>query len=46
MAFRDIRYNAAQYDPIRDCTNHNGCVVEAIPTFSRVLAMILNETFQ
>lgn len=34
--FTDIPYNAAQYDPIRDCTNHNGCVVEAIHTFSKV----------
>ena len=36
--FVDIPYNAAQYDPIRDCANHNGCVVEAIHTFSKVLA--------
>jgi hypothetical protein len=26
----DIPANAKAYDPIRDCTNHNGCVVEAI----------------
>jgi len=32
--------------PVRDCANHNGCVVEAIPAFSRVLAAILNETFR
>ncbi len=31
--------------PVRNCTNHNGCVVEAIHAFSRVLVAILNETF-
>jgi hypothetical protein len=36
--FVDIPYNAARYDPISDCANRNGCVVEAIHTFSKVLA--------
>lgn len=26
----DIPYDAAKYDPVRDCTNHNGCVVDSI----------------
>ena len=36
--FVDIPFAAESYDPVRDCTNHNGCVIQAIEDFQRVLA--------
>jgi hypothetical protein len=36
--FVDIPFDAEAYDPERDCAAHDGCVVEVIPRFVKVLA--------
>jgi hypothetical protein len=36
--FVDIPFDAKSYDPVRDCANHQGCVVEAVRDFSRLIA--------
>ncbi len=33
----DIPFDAEKYDPVRDCDNHAGCVVETIQNLRRVL---------
>jgi hypothetical protein len=35
--FVDIPFDAEKYDPVRDCDNHDGCVVEAIQNLGRAL---------
>lgn len=34
----DIPYDATAYDPVRDCTNHNGCVIDSIHVDFQALA--------
>ena len=36
--FVDIPVSAKRYDPVRDCREHHGCVVEALDHFKTVLA--------
>jgi len=36
--FVDIPVSAQRYDPVRDCREHHGCVVEALEHFKTVLA--------
>jgi hypothetical protein len=36
--FVDIPYDAEQYEPVRDCANHQGCVIEAVRDTARMIA--------
>lgn len=34
----DIPFDAEKYEPVRDCVKHQGCVIEAVRDFSRLIA--------